>query len=70
MTETVVLDGSTGTYIDNGTVSVFDRYMWVESQCSGNTHVFGCDHAKICKCGKAKRKVEPPTCGHCGKPHC
>ncbi len=37
--------------------------------CSGNTHVFGCDHAERCKCGKTKRKPEPPVCGHCGKAH-
>lgn len=37
--------------------------------CSGNVHVFGCDHAEKCKCGKSKRKAEPPTCPHCGKEH-
>jgi hypothetical protein len=35
--------------------------------CSGNYHVFGCDHAEKCKCGKAQRKVEHPKCPCCGK---
>jgi hypothetical protein len=37
--------------------------------CDGNVHVFGCDHADKCKCGKSKRTVEPPKCAHCGKEH-
>jgi hypothetical protein len=35
------------------------------SWCSGQVHVFGCEHAEVCKCGKAKR--EKPACAHCGK---
>lgn len=37
--------------------------------CSGDTHVFGCQHAEACKCGKATRKVEPRVCPHCKKAH-
>lgn len=37
--------------------------MW----CSGDTHVWGCEHATKCKCGKATR--EPEVCPHCLKSH-
>lgn len=35
--------------------------------CASNSHVFKCDHAETCKCGKATRKIEPPSCKECGK---
>ena len=37
------------------------------SYCSGDTHVFGCEHAEKCKCGIASRKVAPKKCATCGK---
>lgn len=40
-------------------------YTTPPSWCSGNVHVFGCEHAETCRCGKAKR--DKPVCGHCGK---
>jgi hypothetical protein len=33
--------------------------------CAGNTHVWACDHADVCGCGKATR--QKPACPHCGK---
>ena len=33
--------------------------------CSGDVHVWACEHAVACKCGKATRQV--PTCPGCGK---
>lgn len=33
--------------------------------CAGNVHVFACEHAEVCRCGKAKR--EKAVCGTCGK---
>lgn len=35
--------------------------------CLGDVHVFGCEHADKCKCGKASRTPEPKKCGACGK---
>jgi hypothetical protein len=35
--------------------------------CADDCHVFGCEHADTCKCGKATRTPEPKTCGCCGK---
>lgn len=35
--------------------------------CGTNTHIFACDHAEKCKCGKSHRTVTPPKCGVCGK---
>lgn len=37
------------------------------THCSGQTHVFACEHAEKCKCGKASRTPEPRMCGVCGK---
>jgi hypothetical protein len=34
------------------------------SYCSGNIHVFGCDHAEKCLCGKSVREV---LCTKCKK---
>jgi len=39
----------------------------VPTQCSGDYHVFACEHADKCKCGKANRTPEPKKCGACGK---
>jgi hypothetical protein len=39
------------------------------TQCAGDLHVFGCQHAETCKCGKATRTVEPRICPHCKKAH-
>jgi hypothetical protein len=39
----------------------------VPIHCDGNTHVFACEHADTCKCGKASRVPEPKKCGACGK---
>lgn len=47
----------------SGTVTVT---AWPQS-CSGDTHVFACEHADKCKCGKANRTPEPKKCGACGK---
>lgn len=33
--------------------------------CSGNSHVWKCDHTKTCQCGKAQREL--PICPHCSK---
>ena len=46
------------------TQCVYTRYP---SWGSTDYHVFACEHATACKCGKASRKVEPPKCGVCGK---
>ena len=35
--------------------------------CGGNTHVFACEHADKCQCGKAVRVPDPKKCGACGK---
>jgi hypothetical protein len=35
--------------------------------CAGDVHVWGCEHATACKCGKATRMPEPKKCGSCGK---
>jgi hypothetical protein len=32
--------------------------------CGANNHVFTCDHALTCKCGKATRPA-PVPCPHC-----
>lgn len=36
------------------------------SFCSGNIHVWACDHAKACRCGQVTRKVGCPHCGQGG----
>jgi hypothetical protein len=75
--------GGTGTFVDNSyypfvhpqTVgNDWPTYGYIYTnptpyQCDGNVHVFGCDHAAKCKCGKTSRKPEPPKCAHCGKAH-
>lgn len=35
--------------------------------CANDCHVFSCEHATKCKCGKATRKLEPKRCSECGK---
>lgn len=35
--------------------------------CSDNTHVWPCEHAEVCRCGRATRKPEPKKCFGCGK---
>ena len=35
--------------------------------CTDDIHVFACEHAEFCKCGKAARAPEPKKCGICGK---
>jgi hypothetical protein len=35
--------------------------------CSGDVHVWACEHAEKCRCGKAHRKPEPKKCLSCGK---
>lgn len=39
----------------------------VANYCSGNYHLWACEHAERCKCGKATRKVEPRICSECNK---
>jgi hypothetical protein len=63
------------TYIQDNSWTPYQpytyQYVWPSTPflCDGNVHVFGCDHAEKCKCGKTKRKPEPPQCAHCGKAH-
>jgi hypothetical protein len=34
--------------------------------CSGNVHVWACDHTRVCKCGDASRALPLPKCPVCG----
>lgn len=53
----------------NGYIYVYPPYVYptYPAFCSSECHVFECEHATKCKCGKASRKVEPPKCHACGK---
>jgi hypothetical protein len=57
--------GGTGIYTYPWNITTTNE----PTECGANLHVFGCDHATKCKCGKTRRKPEPPTCAHCGKEH-
>jgi hypothetical protein len=48
----------------NSTVSQFVTWP---SYCSGNVHVWACDHQTACKCGRVSRVVSPPACLVCGQ---
>jgi hypothetical protein len=59
------------TINDNTAGHWYQGYPWYWQTspllCSDNCHVFGCEHAEKCQCGKAKRKIEPKCCPTCGK---
>jgi hypothetical protein len=51
---------------DSGTT--YYQWPWLSAPtCSGDVHVFACEHATKCKCGTASRNVAAPKCGICGK---
>ena len=41
--------------------------VWTPTECSGDVHVFACEHATVCKCGACKREVSRRRCPSCGK---
>lgn len=57
-------------YCSNQYQSQLVQFAYAPSTCSANSHLFACDHAVKCKCGKTTRSeadLPVTTCGGCGK---